>query len=427
MTAAGEALSRTLLLTRDYLPRDRVSDRKILGRLQSTEVCLVANRENLLSGSGQSAVIGLAGQLLMMGMTVKVVLPEVNLVAPQPPMTSLALRTGLVELGTNVVPGASVRVVTAAEAGDLVFVFGDTPWRGPSEFAWRVFGGGWEGGISPVKESAPRWQGEFPVGALAAATIAAAEPYKAALRPLFFSEFLRAVSRATGSFGPGEVLRGPIRLGHLDLVSGGAITQAMLHVLLRVPALRGAIRVFEPDVLDISNLNRYPLALVSNLRLQKAKLLSRWGSPNITIRPDTRRFTKKLADGERLAPLIAVGADHIPTRWVAQGVQPAWLGIGATSHFNSVVSDHLPGEACAGCLHPEGDDDPSVVPTIGFVSYWAGLALASKLLRYLTGHRAAASEQVLRISGLLLDGAYTFHPHPLRRNPQCPVVQRLCA
>ena len=42
----------------------------------------------------------------------------------------------------------------------------------------------------------------------------------------------------------------------MDLISGGAITNAALYALLRIPEITAAIRVIEPETLDLPNLNR---------------------------------------------------------------------------------------------------------------------------------------------------------------------------
>lgn len=44
------------------------------------------------------------------------------------------------------------------------------------------------------------------------------------------------------------------------MISGGAITNAALYALLRMPAVTAAMRIIEPDMLDVPNLNRYALA-----------------------------------------------------------------------------------------------------------------------------------------------------------------------
>jgi hypothetical protein len=44
------------------------------------------------------------------------------------------------------------------------------------------------------------------------------------------------------------------------------------------------------------------------------------------------------------------------------------------------VSAHPTGTACAGCVHPRDDDFTGEIPTISFVSFWAGLVQALELI-----------------------------------------------
>jgi hypothetical protein len=87
------------------------------------------------------------------------------------------------------------------------------------------------------------------------------------------------------------------------------------------------------------------------------------------------------------APKVLVGVDDIPTRWNVQLQQPHWLGIGATTHWDAMAAYHEQGLACAQCLHPRDDPTTALIPTVAFVSYFAGLLLACYFL-------------VLRLSGV---------------------------
>ena len=62
-------------------------------------------------------------------------------------------------------------------------------------------------------------------------------------------------------------------------------------------------------------------------------------------------------------------------------MQPRWLGIGATSHFLALVTEHRRG-ACAGCAHPSHGEDIAVIPTISIVSFWAGFLLTLRLMAF---------------------------------------------
>src|SRR5438270_13130437 len=57
---ASDALSRTLLLTRDLVHNAKVTDDQIVRVLQETTVCIVADAANASTSSGQATVTTLA-------------------------------------------------------------------------------------------------------------------------------------------------------------------------------------------------------------------------------------------------------------------------------------------------------------------------------------------------------------------------------
>ena len=120
------------------------------------------------------------------------------------------------------------------------------------------------------------------------------------------------------------------------------------------------------------------------------------------------------------APSVLVGVDDIPTRWNVQEEYPRWLGIGATTHWAAMASYHQRGLACARCLHPRDDPATGPIPTVAFVSFFAGLELACYFLRTLAGEHVPPSEQYTYLSPL--------HPGRIWRSPvavrvDCPTCQ----
>lgn len=75
-----------------------------------------------------------------------------------------------------------------------------------------------------------------------------------------------------------------------------------------------------------------------------------------------------------------VGVDRIQSRWWVQQAWPEYLYVAATSSYEATVTTHHPGEPCAGCAHPDAAPPPEEIPTISFVSFWAGLLQACALL-----------------------------------------------
>jgi len=118
--------------------------------------------------------------------------------------------------------------------------------------------------------------------------------------------------------------------------------------------------------------------------------------------------------------------DDVPVRWVGQEelmrqLLAAWLVVAGTAGFMAMVSEHEPGQPCAGCLHSWTENVLGDVPTISFVSYWAGLLAATRLVRQrLLGHVLPA-EQMTVMWPDRLDSATAFMPGPVARTPGCGV------
>jgi hypothetical protein len=81
-----------------------------------------------------------------------------------------------------------------------------------------------------------------------------------------------------------------------------------------------------------------------------------------------------------LADDVVVGVDHIEARWWVQEAWPRNLYVAATSNHEAVVTTHHANGACAGCAHPQAAAAPDEIPTISFVSFWAGLLQACALI-----------------------------------------------
>lgn len=426
-----EALSRTLLVARDsdLMGANILSDEQLIKAFVGTRVLLVADEANLSVPSGQHALVTLVDLIARLGVEIRLALPELPILGFQPPLRGKDLRGGLLELGSDLLPGCLITVGDAKEPADIVFILGDSAWEGQADIALRLCGDTWSGWTAPASQNARRWVDSFPVGGLTAAGIAAPEVFKYALRTLgstlphpVISRFLAPVGAARVCVAPPDTAAGPFELGKLDLVSGGAIAHATLNTLLHLPEITAAIRIIEPECYDLSNLNRYMLLRRSECGLRKIDTLRSWQRPGVTLVGVAQAYTEATSEQlQPFAPQVMVGTDDIPARWAVQRAHPAWLGVGATSHFFTVTSSHTAGQACAGCLHPEDDPGGGPIPTVSFVSYWAGLLLAIRLLRHNLGHAQMGSEQSIWCTPLRLDQARSYWPRPIPINPYCPV------
>ncbi len=424
--AVEVALERTVLLARDFVPLD-IDDAAIVAALRLPTLAIVTNEANLASQVGQTIVVTLAQIAAASGAGVRLAFPEARLVGPQPPVIGPNLRAGLVSLLRDAMPGARP-TVGRPRAGDLLFVIGDAPappWDGP---AWRVWARPWAGGITGLSTAVPRCLGSWTTGAALAAPVAGVEVFKHALRTLVPSatpavvEQLASATAASVVLWDADDVAAALDLGMTDWISGGAITSAALHSLLRHQHVRTRARVIEPDLLALNNANRYLLMRLSQIPMLKIEALARWQTRAVQITGVPLRVNDATVKQVRpFAPRVLVGVDDIPSRWVIQREWPRWLAVGGTVHFTAVVSDHRAGPGCAGCMHSRDDGVVADIPTVAFVSYLAGAVLAGRLLLDALGHRSTPSMRALELSALRLDRPDAAWTHPVLPVANCPV------
>jgi hypothetical protein len=394
-----EALSRTSRLINLQFFAGRADETALSHALTTLTARIACDKANTSTITGQHLIVTLALLLARTGISVELALPDTKLLSPQPPLTGDRLRTALTDSGAELVPG--VRLGPDLGPPFISFVIGDTPHAGPRD-ALRLSGDEWGLQIGPASVAqGRRWTGRVPFGALACAATAAAEVLRAAL-PLLSdavgAELIAEAHRLTidqplaldlREFFP--ALGSELRFGEIDAISGGAITNAALYVLRRTPGAHGKMRVIEAEALDLSNINRYMLALRRHVGTAKTEMLESYAGGGIEVAGVPLRLEEPTI--EEIGPLahhVLVGVDYIPSRWLIQREAPGWVGVGSTQSLDVLVSSHAQGEACAGCLHPREIDNDAVVPTISFVSFWAGLLLALELLCETTGHTSRA-------------------------------------
>lgn len=427
----AEALSRTLLLCRDaeVVGENDPSDAALVDAFTRTRFMFVADDRNLSAPAGQHATVALLNQVGRLGVDVRLAMPDVPTIEELPPVRGPWLKAGLMDLGQDLLPGQQFSEANAEEPADVVVILGDTPWQGAASHATRLVGGDWSGGVARPSASVPAWRSSFAVGGLIAASVASPEPFKFAMRRLVPclsrpvpTEYMAAVTDALVTLAPEGTPCDVASLGAIDFISGGAITNWALAALLHVPGIDARARVIEPEILDLSNLNRYALARLSDVGKRKIDALAAYSRPGFAIAGvDSLYATETQAVLGQLADCVLVGTDDIPARWLVQRAWPSWLAVGATSHFIAMASSHRPGQACAGCLHPYEDHNPRTIPTVSFVSSWAGLLLAVRLLRMAQGDPGRLDEQQTYCAPLRLDSSEALRNMALARHPRCPV------
>jgi hypothetical protein len=416
-------LDRTLLLCRDYV-HDGLSNEAIAASFATLRALCVADGRNLSTHSGQTCLTTLVGLLSRMGIRVALAIPETSLILPQPPFVGGFLRESLLASSNGLVAGAEVEIWDGKAKPDVMFILGDSRAVENGNACWRLAGSDW-GGVIERSGSVSRWTAHWPVGAMATAALAAGEAFKHAIRRLAFRNredqiFFETSPHAKWEFACVEPPEST-DLGEVDIVSAGAITQAALYVLLRLPKLRMKGRVFDDDVTGESNLNRNMVSLVIDVGSAKASLVAERCASNFDLRPIQKRFGVS-GQLEQLAPCVLVGVDDIPSRWIIQRHAKGVVLVSGTSHFSISSSSHVPGEPCCGCQHPVDDiGGPATIPTVSFVSFWAGLAMAVRLIHQAMGVAYPRNRQHLWLTPLRMDLPRAAIWSPVAARIDCPV------
>jgi len=406
MTSLAESLSRTLLLMRDEVGHE-VDDSILLNALTSVRVVLTADMANIASHSAQTAFVTAAILMSRSGHQVFVAAPEVMLAAPQPPLEPGGMIEQLVKVGKNLLPGAELIAGEPDGEVDLVIAFGDTLCSLPARRRIRLNAEPWAGLIIPWNRPRPWDAALWPLGALAAAGLGAGEAFKVAMHnllahapnPEHTADLFACTSEIRFELAPPDTPRVQ-NLGEVDFVSGGAVTQAALFCLARIPTVTAQGRIIEPEAADLTNLNRYMLLLrAAASGAQKAQDLALMLGDGLHFRAVPASYEIALLEAiAPLAPMVVVGVDDIPTRWAVQEAMPEWLVIGATTHWSALASFHREGLGCARCLHDQDNDDDATAPTTACVSFWAGLLSAAYLARHAGGSAIPVGEQQIYLT-----------------------------
>lgn len=416
MTLA-HALSRTLLLMRTDLVTD-VDDTALLGALTAETVVVGAGADALATHSGQSALIMTALTLVRSGHQVWIDCDDAALLDRQPPLVGDRLHQALRDAGADLLPGCEIRIGRPQQAGHAIML-GDRR----AQSADRVIAcnaTNWSARLGPEAEG---WSGgEWPVGAIAIAALVAAEVFKSAMRRLaghardraYFRELYAPCTRIALDLAPPSTPLTRV-LPEFDMISGGAIANAVFAVLARIPMVSGTGRVFDDDHSALSNLNRNALLRRSAVKRLKVDDLAALAAP-LELEAMPVRFGADMA----LGSAVLVGVDDIPSRWAAQAAAPDWLGVGATEGFAVQVSAHRPGDACCGCLHPEASPpETGPIPTSAFVSLLSGVLLVGSWQRQLGTPGGHGGSQLFL--NALRPESWACASMPVSPAPNCPV------
>lgn len=416
----AEQLARTALLFQRDLGIDDAE--LVLHALGAPKIVLTAGDAVMRTRAGQAAILTAAMLIARSGQRVYIHALDVPLIGYQPPFTGRTLYAAIQNIRGELIDGNDIEIGFPMGA-DIAFVFGGESSAAPLQAKRTVTVGwtAWSGEINAWPRRSRFAERDWPLGALVAAVLVAAEAIK--LSGAALCRIVGHKGHFAGVFGLSRGSRIRLapddtpkisNLGVLDIISAGAVSNGILYALLRLPDVVGEARVFDRDGSDQSNRNRNMLLIASLEHFTKVALFEHFGR-GLRIDPVPRHF--EADDLEYLSDHVMVGVDNVRTRWLLAKRRSMWMGVGATSHFSAMSSVHYPYTACAACLHPHDEDVPGDTPTISFVSFLAGLFVAADLLIEASGSKALVAARQRYVTPLQTAGAFYG---PVAPNPNCP-------
>jgi hypothetical protein len=423
MSMIEDQLSRTVAL---FQTDFGISDpRTVLRALTSPRIAIVASDAVAHSLAGQTAITTAAMLMARSGHQVFVGVPDAIMVGHQPPFAGAHLHEALQQVGGKLIDGVPINIGPPPGAVDIVFCLGsDLPWiASPAGRYISVGASDWEAAVSDIPLRQLWSSSDWPMGALAAAVLMAAEAIKITGRMLLPLSPAAGSLRALFEDRPSaRMVLAPrytpiVRdLGEFDIVSAGAVSNAIVYALYRIPGVTADARVFDRDISDGSNLNRNALLTTDTLEDPKVALFAASAPRGFALDPIADHYP---LDGSiPLREYVMTGVDDVPTRWALGRAGARWMGVGATTHFHCMPSVHYAHSACAGCLHPRDEAIEGPTPTVSFVSFAAGLFVAAEFLREIAGDSRLASHH--RYMTPLLPGDDSDWSHPVPVNANCP-------
>ena len=421
--SSTDQLARTITLFQTDL---EILDAGLIERaLTRLEIALVAGDAVMRTRAGQIAVLTSAMLLARSGHKVFINVFDVPLIGHQPPFQGATVYEAITNLRGQLIEGSDISIGYPVRPS-IAFDFAGRSCIAPFKETRTVSVGWsrWVGELADWPWKPPCTEDEWPMGAMAAAVLVAAEAVKVAAwslapvsgHPGYVRELFAPSRIAMLRLAP-EHTPTVSTLGAFDIISAGAVSNAFLYALLRLPDVVGEARSFDRDFSDQANRNRNMLLIAALEHLAKVDLFAHFGR-GLLVRPVRRHFVE--ADLTDLAPNVAVGVDDIPTRWLLAGAQTNWMGVGATTDFGSMASIHFPYSACAACQHPHNEDAPGPTPTIAFVSFLSGLLVAADFLVEISRSTANIASKQRLVFPLRSDTPNGVHATLVSPRADCP-------
>lgn len=422
MSSADQLVRTTALFQTEF----EIADASlVLSALTKLKVALVAGDEVMKTKAGQVALLTSALLLARSGHQVFINVFDATLVGYQPPFDGATIYEAVANLRGQLITGSDISIGFPVQP-DVAFDIGGRSSIPPFTARKTISVGwsAWSGEIAEWPWKPLSTEDDWPLGAMAATVLVAAEAVKFAARSLapvaghpgYVRDLFAPSSNARIELAP-ELTPKVCTLGRFDVISAGAVSNGALYALLRLPNVTGEARTFDKDRSEPSNRNRNMLLVAALEHLKKVELLAHFGR-GLLIKPMRRHFGKR--DLRTLAENVIVGVDDVPTRWLLAGARANWMGVGATTDFGSMASVHYPYSACAACQHPHNEAVPGPTPTIAFVSFLSGLMVATDFLVELSRATAKLTSHQRIIYPLRCDGSNGVYAAGVSPRADCP-------
>jgi molybdopterin/thiamine biosynthesis adenylyltransferase len=272
----------------------------------------------------------------------------------------------------------------------------------------------------PVISHANEWVN--PIGAALAASLGATEIYfqvnqqslsgRRSQVPLWISARHSAVTTSgdeAANWNDDTPLPNGINIGRWLVVGAGALGGNALAILgMARENLNGSIDVVDPDIVDLSNLNRLVEALAAHARVLKKVDLATlsFRESNVKVVPHDMPYERLRNVGElsiEVFDLVMTGVDQMSTRAFVQSDWPRFLVDGGTRGYTWRVStiENSAQSPCLGCLAGKSQQQyrdltsplgcaiglsgqvPAIVPSMdsySFVSFFGATFMAARAI-----------------------------------------------
>jgi hypothetical protein len=211
---------------------------------------------------------------------------------------------------------------------------------------------------------------------------------------------------------------GATNIGRVLIAGVGAVGNAALWALGRHPNLAGRVFVVDPEVVELSNLQRYVLTDDTDVGVEKTKLAARaLASTGLDVEELRARLGEVVVPDDTENVLVTV--DNISGRRTAQALLPRILVNGWTSESGLGTSwhDFRQGSACLSCLYQPSGPAPSqtelvaralgLTPERAALLWITGEALNARDVDTIAGHLGAVRTELAPWVGKALQLAYT--------------------